>query len=169
MVPIRIAPKTMGILFPDVSVRHPPEGSPPISLRTVPQASRPRERSARYPHSYFIPLMKFLNRILAASSLALLCLTGNVSAQTTGSGNQSTSADYVEMRDGKMMMYGDNKWSDMKSPMTLRNGYTVTGDGVVTNKEGKKIKLVANQRVSLDGKLMVQKDGQSVDQEWNFK
>ncbi len=113
--------------------------------------------------------MKFLNRILAASSLALLCLTGGLAAQTTGSGNQSTSADYVEMRDGKMMMYGDNKWSDMESPMTLRNGYTVTGDGVVMNKDGKKIKLMPGQRVSLDGKLMIFKDGQSVDQEWNLR
>ena len=113
--------------------------------------------------------MKFLNRILAAASLAMLCLTGSVVAQTIGSGNQSTSSDYVELRDNKMMMYGDNKWSDMKSPMTLRNGYTVTSDGVVTNKDGKKIKLTPGQRVSLDGKLMMFKDGQSVDQEWNFK
>ena len=73
------------------------------------------------------------------------------------------------MRDGRMMTYGDNKWSDMVSPLTLRNGYTVTGDGVVTNKAGKRIKLSRNQRVSLDGKLMSSKDGQSVDQEWNFR
>ena len=113
--------------------------------------------------------MKLLNRILAASSLALLCLTGSLAAQQTGAGNQSTSADYVEMRDGKMMMYGDNKWSDMKAPMTLRNGYTVAADGTVANKDGKKVMLKPGQRVSLDGKLMIFKDGQSVDQEWNLK
>ena len=112
--------------------------------------------------------MKFLNQTFVALLLSILCLTGSLSAQTYG-GGASERSDYVEMRDGKMMMYAESKWTDMKTTMTMRNGYKVSPDGVVTNADGKQVKLIAGQRVTMEGKLVVMKDGSAVEQDWNLK